>query len=398
MRRNSEAGQTLVFVAFGMVIIGAILGLAIDMGYMRFLKRRIQTAADSAAIAGAAEIKYGDAATAAKADAASNGLTDGSNGVTVTVNTPPASGPHQGLSGYVEVVISKTQPTFFIRIVPGGAANSTVQARAVAGSAKNCIYTLQSSGTLSMNRGSTIDAPNCAIVDNGDLASQGTITASSISVGGPGIACSSCTPTPQQGIIQAADPLAYLQPPATAPCTTLPTISSGARQIFPGSYCAINVIGTATVTFQPGLYIVNGNGAPPIDCPGAPTSGLCIDTSGTVTGNGVTFYNTNNTSISIANTGTISLTAPTAGTYAGILLYQDRSDSNAATIRAANGPKFEGALYFPSATLSIHDIGSAAAYTIVVAGSLNAHNNNTFNSDYSSLSNVSPIREGVLVE
>src|SRR6267143_3238612 len=104
MRRNREAGQTLIFVALGMVMLGAILGLAVDLGYMRYVKRRLQTAADSAAIAGAAEINYGDWQAAAKADAASNGFTDGSNGVTVTVNKPPASGPHQGLSGYVEVL------------------------------------------------------------------------------------------------------------------------------------------------------------------------------------------------------------------------------------------------------------------------------------------------------
>ena len=132
MKRNGEAGQTLVFVALGMVLLGAALGLALDLGYMRLSKRRIQTAVDSAAIAGAAEINYADVTAAAKADAASNGFTDGVNGVTVTVNSPPASGPNQGKQGYVEVLISRTEPTFFIRIVPSGATTSTVQARAVA--------------------------------------------------------------------------------------------------------------------------------------------------------------------------------------------------------------------------------------------------------------------------
>ena len=99
MKRNGEAGQTLVFVALGMVLLGAALGLALDLGYMRLSKRRIQTAVDSAAIAGAAEINYADVTAAAKADAASNGFTDGVNGVTVTVNSPPASGPKSGKTG-----------------------------------------------------------------------------------------------------------------------------------------------------------------------------------------------------------------------------------------------------------------------------------------------------------
>jgi uncharacterized membrane protein len=130
MKRRSEAGQALVSVAFGMLVLCAVMGLAIDIGYLRYLKRELQTAADSAAIAGAAEANpnypFNDVTAAAKADAAANGYTDGSNGVTVTVNNGPLSGPNQGTTGYVEVLVAKTQPTFFIRVVPGAQTNATV--------------------------------------------------------------------------------------------------------------------------------------------------------------------------------------------------------------------------------------------------------------------------------
>ena len=79
-------------------------GLGVDMAISpRHEKRLQQTAADSAAIAAAAELPYGSAgvAAAAKHDSASNGFTDGGTGcpgavgcVTVTVNNPPVSGPN----------------------------------------------------------------------------------------------------------------------------------------------------------------------------------------------------------------------------------------------------------------------------------------------------------------
>ena len=55
MTRNKEAGQALIaaLAALGIVLLG-FAGLGIDIGYMRYEKRLQQTAADAAAIAGAA--------------------------------------------------------------------------------------------------------------------------------------------------------------------------------------------------------------------------------------------------------------------------------------------------------------------------------------------------------
>ena len=244
MRRNSQAGQTLVFVALAMVLLSAVLGLAVDIGYMRFLKRRMQTAADSAAIAAAAEINYGDVTAAAKADAASNGFTDGANGVAVTVNNPPASGPNQGVQGYVEVLISKNQPTFFIRVVPGGATSSTVTARAVGhlGNGKGCIYTLaQAPAGLQVHHNGAVTAQSCAIMVNGNLTvhSGATLTASAIGVGGSvtnlGL---TLTPAPQTGMVLASDPLAYLPTQNPGACNfTNFRINSGNTILNQGVYC-----------------------------------------------------------------------------------------------------------------------------------------------------------------
>src|SRR4030088_1866857 len=90
MRRHRESGQALVFVGLSLVVLTAVIGLSIDMGYLRYTKRRLQAAADSAAIAGASEIEGGNIREAALNDSKSNGFEDGGTGATVTTYTPPA--------------------------------------------------------------------------------------------------------------------------------------------------------------------------------------------------------------------------------------------------------------------------------------------------------------------
>src|SRR5215469_18353849 len=115
---RGERGSILVLGAITMVVILAFAGFALDATYMYFHKRNMQTAADAAAYAGALELLRGatDVTSAARNDASLNGFTDDSNGVTVTVNNPPASGSESGNSNFVEVIVSHAQETWFMRI------------------------------------------------------------------------------------------------------------------------------------------------------------------------------------------------------------------------------------------------------------------------------------------
>ena len=83
-----------MFVALGMVVLIGILGLAIDIGYYRYVRRELQTAGDAAALAGAMDLSYSDVTTAAQAASSEDGFANGSNGVTVTVFNPPHDGPY----------------------------------------------------------------------------------------------------------------------------------------------------------------------------------------------------------------------------------------------------------------------------------------------------------------
>src|ERR1700733_5544219 len=195
-RLNDESGQAIMMTALCMTCFFGFIALATDVGIMFHEKRLLQIAADSAAIAGALEVNYYPAGITAAAQAASarNGFTNGFNGATVTVNPPPLYGPHAGVQGYVEVIVSQIQPTFFMKFF--GISSMTPTVRAVAqngGSAFGCVYILAPTGSATMELQGSFDVstPNCGvIVDSSDsdaldfTGGAGTLTAGSVGVVG----------------------------------------------------------------------------------------------------------------------------------------------------------------------------------------------------------------------
>src|SRR5579885_2109587 len=161
--REGERGQVVPIVALALFVLFGAAAMAVDVGYLRYMQRIEQNAADSAAIAGANEIPYNDVTTAAKADAASNGFTDDGTNVIVTVNNPPSSGSYSGNTSAVEVIVKAKHAMFFEKIF--GTSSSWVSARSVAifgsgNGAGPCIYALQND--IDMNS-TTINAPSCGI-------------------------------------------------------------------------------------------------------------------------------------------------------------------------------------------------------------------------------------------
>lgn len=400
LKFTRQSGQALVAATFGLVTLVGATGLAIDMGYLRYAKRLQQSAADSAAIAGAAELSSGLWSGAAKQDSHLNGFTDGLNNVSVAVTTTTFNGKQA-----IQVQIASLQPTFFMRIfgVNSASLNATATAIMGANGLGNCLYiTSRTAGGITTNGAASINAPNCGIIDNDDLTKNGSghITAASIGVAGSinTRGSGAVTPAPVPNIVPAADPLSFLANPAPAGGCRSGQVANGNKgnpgpgggspvDLFAGFYCGgIDVSGNKDVTFHPGTYYVSGD--------------FSLTGTGTVTGNGVTFYITNGGRLSFSGNQTIRFSAPTNGTYAGILFFQNKADTSGATLNGTNTSRFQGALYFPNAPLTINGAGGAtAAYTIVVARSLTL-NGGTLNlaANYSSLGNGSPIKNAVLVE
>jgi uncharacterized membrane protein len=128
--RRPQSGQILVLTSLAMVAIIGFAALAVDIGFMYSGRRRMQTAADAAAVAGATALRDGQSVTAsAKGGSSINGFTDGQSSVTVTVNNPPAGGTYVGNANYVDV--KQPMPTYFLNVL--GYSSLNVSARAVSG-------------------------------------------------------------------------------------------------------------------------------------------------------------------------------------------------------------------------------------------------------------------------
>jgi hypothetical protein len=354
----------------------------------------------------------------------------------VTVSHPPVDGPHTGNTNYVEVVVSQSQTTMFMAAL--GVTSVPLSARAVAaGTSPNCIYALQQ-GANSLDLGISFINSSCGVVGDGNLAGFfARLTAPSIGLVGAND-CGACTlnPTPITGIGPAPDPFASLPVPSftvpTVPANCQPTPSGTNPTIPPGTYNAMTITpAMGTVNFSGGTYVFCGgltlNGANVIFGPGTYVMygggfQMAGAFAGTVSGNGMMIYNTGSGSatgtcpptcaygsVTTWFTGNNAMVAPTSGSYAGILFFQDRNNPQPASFNAnftfsgcgAGNPYLQGVHYFPDATVNFDfDFGCAAQYSILVANDIAWLFDFTFNHNYSTLpGGTSPIKNtGTLAE
>jgi hypothetical protein len=353
-----------------------VSALAIDVGYLRYLQTIEQTAADSAAVAGATELNYPAAAdwsSAAKADATSNGFT-GDGGVTTSVTpiNPPTSGTYAGNTSAVQVTISKKQPFFFAQFIGMTSQWVTVQSVAIVTTVnRGCMAGLSTTATYAVTfAGGNISAPNCGISSNTSISMQGsTVTANSItyasgtpSIGGANFPEAQPTQAvPSLGPCAAISGCAYLQstPPSPGSCTTPSQFNGVSTTIPPGTYCSqLQLNGGSAITFAPGVYVLE--------------AGLQVNGVGTLSGTGVTFYITGG-QIQF-NGSTENLAAPTSGNTAGVLFYQAPGDTTAATLSGSNGT-FAGLLYFPTADLALYG-GLMSSSTLAAASTITINGGN----------------------
>jgi Putative Flp pilus-assembly TadE/G-like len=370
MRRNRETGQALYITIASLVVLMGFLGLGIDLGALRYEERLQQTAADAAAIAGASNLcsvgncsPYGGVTEGAWNASGANGFADNGGGnvsdcgssaavgtVCVQVNNPPQSGPHNGNSNYVEVLVAAVHPTYFMRVL--GVSKETVTARAVAtnvggGADADCFYLLgpasaaNSGLTITGGGRGSIQASPCGVMDNGDFtsgnsarwrATAGTFAVAGKNAGGRNsVQCSSGqSPCPAYGVPAAGNPLASLAPTVGAPRTWQNTDG-------PGTYNGMSFgNGNATVNLPPGIYVIDGGS---FSCRG----------NQTITGTGVMFYLTNGAVWDCSGTPNVDLTAPTASNcpacpsqYDGVLIYQDPNDQNTDTMGGTNTYSLNG--------------------------------------------------------
>jgi len=89
-----------------------------------------------------------------------------------------------------------------------------------------------------------------------------------------------------------------------------------------------------SLTLSPGVYVING--------------GSFNLQSGPVTSSGgVTIYLTNGATVNIGSGVPVTLNAPSTGTYAGILFFQDRNDMGTSNFAGGTADILQGTIYAP---------------------------------------------------
>ena len=308
----------------------------------------------------------------------------GASGATVTVNNPPLSSSQTNNSAAVEVIESQPQTLVMVTLFRSGLFNLSARAVATAGSGSYCVLQLNGANGagVTMSNGATANLTQCgmAVDATGPAALSLTggvqLNATSVSVvgsasisNGAAIIPASALKTSQQNV---ADPYAGVTMPALPSGCSLGTAknymhsNSGLQTINPGVWCSgVSFTNDANVLLNPGIYYVDrGN--------------FSVGGAVTLNGTGVTIVLTSSTganyaNVTLSNGATVTLSAPTTGTTAGMVLFGDRRApiSNTNSITGGATIIVNGALYLPSQNLILQNgVSNPSGCTQVIAGTL----------------------------
>lgn len=416
---HDERGSMAILTGVSLAVLVAFAGLGVDVSMWLRAKSNVQSAADAAAnsVAAAAALGSSSARIQAEANAAAaaNGFNKGMNGVTVTVNNPPVSGPNAGKGNAYEVIIKAPQKLYLAGVLAGVTA-PTVTGRTVAllnattlGPA--CILglsPLSKAVDVTFNGNTAVVAHGCDVDADSPSSNSintnggGSVTAANIwTVGGisgnnvkldcGAVGTQGCGNTYLSSTIK--DPYAGVKMPPMPTNFAPKSKNNWSGSISnPTGIMAFNgdVSVTGNTTLAAGVYIINNGGF---------NSSAQYSVDGTA---GVTIILTgsnpssDNGTFSITGGGALNITAPTSqqlstwgldGSTAGIALWADGQLPNKEDKFAGgttNG--LNGAIYLPSHDVKFAGNSSSSnsngctqliAYNIIFTGTSNFYHNCT---------------------
>ncbi len=434
--RNRRGGVALTFTLASPVLFG-LVGGGID--YARLVARRsqLQNAVDAGALAG------GNALKLASSNAASvKGVTEQ---IIVTNAPTPANNPLA-----ITVTVADDKTSVFARAEDRvsltfgrflGLSNQTVAAQAkvtIVGKMRLCMLTLDpgAPGAFNLQKNAQVTALGCSLYSD-SLSNNGMVGGANAmaradticSAGGYSGARANFSPPPQTECPVIQDPLQGRPTPPIGSCATLPfpfnllplgKMPSIDKDVVlePGTYCAgLTIKKNAVVTLKPGIYVFK-------DGP------LIVKDNATLTGADVGLYFAGDKAgLLFDKKTTISLSAPTTGVMAGMLMSEQTSLTNPLDpalgliddltgapvpltpaplgqtgpmriyrIISNNARNMLGTIYLPAGRLVIDadkPVADQSAYTVVVARQVNLYEgpNLYLNANYEGTS--VPVPKGV---
>ena len=413
---GDRSASAAVVTAFSILSLIGGAGLATDTIQWTLAKRQLQRMADSAAIAGAFARARGKSADSTRATAqAELDRYTGLNMISLSATPTIDVGTLNGFTNAVRTTVTSTKALPFSSMFMSNTPTLKATATAAAvGFGVYCVVSLEDTTTTGITiQGSSNVNLGCGMSTNSQgtnalsaggsarliaspLAAVGAIPASSVFQTGTVL---------QPYSIPQPDPYASLTVPTLPSCNQSLSVSpsngngnGGTTRVQNngnGIACYKNITLQGPVSFDPGIYIIDGanNGA------------LTINSGATVSGSGVVFILTTSSAdkstvanVTINGGAQVNLSAPnlntcsgTACNYAGILFYQDQSatlKTNANTINGNSASSLSGAFYFKNQELQFSgDSGMTTTCVQMVARQVTFTGNTAITNDNSCFDN-----------
>jgi hypothetical protein len=393
----NDGNVALIFGLSVPVLIG-IVGLGLDSAAVYNQHSRMQSVADSTALAVGKEMNLfledlaplqQSGMDRAEVLLEEVGLAGRQHTVEVTLDKEKATS---------RVEIAMPTRTFLPPELWGSNPIVVTAEAKVLGTDRLCILSLDKSANraLALDGLARVTAPDCFVQanskDSAGLSARTLsllVSSSTCSAGGYEGDLALFVPKPETDCPVLDDPLEMREAPVAGGCDFDGLEIDASQAIAPGHYCGgLRILGNAQVVAEPGIYIISGG---PLEVKA--TAGFF--------GEDVSFYFADDdATFNFKNKAVVELSGPTKGPMAGILFYENRSAKAGREFKISSDSvrKLIGTIYLPRgifrASAKLEDIlpgpgdplkiiGEASAYTIIVASKIELDGVNLIiNSDY----------------
>ena len=368
---RNKSGSIATAFAIALVPLLMAAGIAVDYAFMYREQVFLQSMADAGAIAGAREMSLANATekqiiSAATASAYQNGKKHRGTAFSVDVGVDLAN-------NQVKISLREEWQPFMAHFIYSAITPIVVTAATRSAGQKICVIGLdeKSNATVHMRAKARLLANNCGVISNSASSSSirmddsANMKASFIcSAGGASGKSSAYTPDVVVDCPAYPDPLASRPAPSYGNCDYVDLIIKDKnRTLSPGVYCkGLWIGGRSNVTFKPGIYIIKD-------------SKFRVTDKANIKGENVGFFFTGTKAVlDFEKDTSISLTAPTTGTLAGLLFYEDRNvGGNTHKITSNDARLLLGTIYLPNSSLLIDAdkaVADKSAYTAIIVQKL----------------------------
>ena len=375
--RARDGNLAVIFAFSAIPVIGAI-GAAVDFSKASDVRSQMQNALDAAVLAGVTQASANQIATAGNVF---DGDFSGKYATTATRSfTQNADG---SLSGTASTSVSMA----FLSVLQVPPLAMTVKSTANPGKQATspvCILLLSQldSQALLVNSGAVLNAQSCEVhvasTQNPAAMFNATLNVKRICVKGANVTKNGgVTPPVVTSCATISDPFAGTLPTvSTNSCSNIPNANNNLNYnsgsaaavlaagvygginfnntsvtLNPGVFCGsinFNSVTNGTVTLNPGLYEIHGT--------------WNVNSGWTVNGTDVTFYFVDQNAMVHFNGATAAtLSAPTTGTYANILMYEPTGLSTGYATIDSSTLNLKGLIYLPSRKLTANSTSNLSS-------------------------------------